>query len=83
MLSLQLGQSSCDTEVKSDSRCELKLGGGGLIQVIMVHSGLFYSHFQSATLTVVTVETSPNKLVVVCDLVDNGTQTADTVLYNL
>lgn len=34
-------------------------------------------------LTIVTVETSPNKLVVVCDLVDNSTETAYTVLYNL
>lgn len=35
------------------------------------------------SLTIVTVETSPNKLVVVCDLVDNSTKTAYTVLYNL
>lgn len=35
------------------------------------------------SLTIVTVETSPNKLVVVRDLVDNGTKTAYTVLYNL
>lgn len=35
------------------------------------------------SLTIVTVETSPNKLVVVCDLVDNSTETAYTVLYNL
>lgn len=39
--------------------------------------------FESMNLTVVTVETSPDKLVVVCDLVDNSTQTADTVLHNL
>lgn len=35
------------------------------------------------SLTIVTVETSPNKLVVVCDLVDDSTKTAHTVLYHL
>lgn len=35
------------------------------------------------SLTIETVETGPNKLVVVRDFVDNSTQTADAVLYNL
>lgn len=35
------------------------------------------------SLTIVTIETSPNKLVVMCDLVHNSTKTAYTVLYNL
>lgn len=39
--------------------------------------------FKSIILTIVTIETSPNKLVVVCDLVHNSTKTAHTVLYNL
>lgn len=34
-------------------------------------------------LTVVAIETSPDKLVVVCDLVDDCTETADTVLDDL
>lgn len=90
MLSLQLGQSSCDTDVKSDNGCELKLRGEGLHALCTSSSnyGAFWVvlqlfPFQSMILTVVTVETSPNKLVVVRDLVDNSTQTADTVLYNL
>lgn len=37
----------------------------------------------SCSLTVETVETGPDKLVVVCDFVDDGTQAADAVLDNL
>lgn len=35
------------------------------------------------SLTIETVETGPDKLVVVRDFVDNSTQTADAVLYDL
>ena len=38
---------------------------------------------QYISLTIVAIETSPNKLVVVCDLVDNSTEAAYTVLDNL
>lgn len=34
-------------------------------------------------LTIVPIKTSPNKLVVVCDLVHDSTKTAHTVLHNL
>lgn len=37
----------------------------------------------SSSLTVETVETGPDKLVVVCDFVDDGAQAADAVLDNL
>lgn len=37
----------------------------------------------SSNLTVETVETGPDKLVVVRDFVDDGAQAADTVLDNL
>lgn len=40
-------------------------------------------YVQYISLTVVAIETSPDELVVVRDLVDNSTETADTVLYNL
>lgn len=35
------------------------------------------------SLTIVAIETRPDELVVVCDLVHNSTKTADTVLYDL
>lgn len=43
--------------------------------VIMVYFRFFLQPFpfRHVSLTIVTVETSPNKLVVVCDLVDNST----------
>ena len=40
-------------------------------------------YIQYISLTIVAIETSPDKLVVVRDLVDNSTKTAYAVLYNL